>query len=176
MKNCPDCSVLISNNKKRCKRCALKAQKIIYTKTYNKRVTTGVRFTIAVCTECNQRFKRDKYSKGKPFCSYTCSGAYRYKRKQTERNQLFDKGELKFRNRIRVILLERFGHICQICKNTTWNNQNIPLQVDHIDGKSSNNNPSNLRLICHNCDALLPTFAGKNRGRGRKSLGLKTYE
>jgi len=44
----------------------------------------------------------------------------------------------------------------------------IPLVSDHIDGDPKNNNLDNFRIICNNCDSILPTFKGKNRGKGRK--------
>jgi len=43
----------------------------------------------------------------------------------------------------------------------------IPLVLDHIDGNSENWAIENLRLVCGNCDMLLPTYKSKNRGRGR---------
>ena len=130
----------------------------------------------ALCSLCNKCYIRDRNSRGAPFCSSVCKGEYKYNKEQQKRNILFEQGKLKYRRRIRDILLERFGNVCQICNNIEWNRQPIPLQVDHIDGNAANNLPCNLRMICHNCDALLPTFAGKNKGNGRKSRGLKSYE
>jgi hypothetical protein len=43
----------------------------------------------------------------------------------------------------------------------------------HIDGNPYNDYLSNLRIICHNCDALLPTYAGKNKGNGRFERRLR---
>lgn len=39
--------------------------------------------------------------------------------------------------------------------------------MDHIDGDSGNSARENLRLICLNCDGLLPTFKNRNKGKGR---------
>jgi len=47
---------------------------------------------------------------------------------------------------------------CFSCKRTTWLNKKIPLELDHIDGNSSNNILSNLRLLCPNCHSLTPTY------------------
>ncbi len=70
---------------------------------------------------------------------------------------------------IRKVMLRDFGHMCMVCHNTTWLDQPIPIEVDHVNGLSYDNRPENLRLLCCNCHALTPTFRSKNRGNGRKS-------
>lgn len=61
-----------------------------------------------------------------------------------------------------------FIYRCSGCLLTEWLGQPIPLQLDHIDGDSSNNTLSNLRLLCPNCHALTPTFCGRNRKNKRE--------
>jgi hypothetical protein len=41
---------------------------------------------------------------------------------------------------------------------------NIPLELDHIDGRCDNNSIANLRLICSNWHARTPTYRGRNKG------------
>ena len=48
-----------------------------------------------------------------------------------------------------------------------WNGDRLPLILDHRDGNRYDNSPSNLRLLCPNCDSQLPTRGGANRGRVR---------
>lgn len=71
------------------------------------------------------------------------------------------------RRAARRYLLEKYGNTCSICRNTEWQGKPIPLIADHKDGDSDNNSLSNYRLVCPNCDAQLPTYMGRNRGKGR---------
>lgn len=54
-------------------------------------------------------------------------------------------------------------YICQNCGcNGSWQNGQIALELDHIDGNNTNNELSNLRYLCPNCHALTNTYRGKN--------------
>jgi hypothetical protein len=46
-----------------------------------------------------------------------------------------------------------------------WRGAELPPILDHANGNSRDNRPSNLRFVCPNCDAQLPTRGGANRGR-----------
>jgi hypothetical protein len=70
---------------------------------------------------------------------------------------------------IKKVLLYLRGKKCSICDNSEWLGKPIALIMDHIDGNSDNNQVDNLRLVCPNCDAFLPTYKSKNRGNGRFS-------
>jgi len=52
---------------------------------------------------------------------------------------------------------------CEQCLNTVWQEQPIPLELDHIDGDHTNNLLDNLRLLCPNCHAQTSTYRSKNR-------------
>lgn len=54
-------------------------------------------------------------------------------------------------------------HRCEMCGNTMWNGEKIPLQLDHIDGNPHNHLLVNLRMLCPNCHAQTETYCGKNK-------------
>lgn len=71
---------------------------------------------------------------------------------------------------IKRYLREKYGDKCCSCG---WSRINIhtgvvPLVADHIDGNWRNNREENLRLLCPSCDSLTSTYAGLNRGGGRR--------
>ena len=52
---------------------------------------------------------------------------------------------------------------CEKCgQDENWHGEHMSLILDHIDGVPNNNKIENLRIVCPNCNATLPTFAGKN--------------
>jgi len=55
---------------------------------------------------------------------------------------------------------------CDECGlGTTWNNKPLVLHLDHKDGNPTNNNLSNLHLLCPNCHSQTPTYTGRNIGK-----------
>ncbi len=71
---------------------------------------------------------------------------------------------------IRKYLLEKYNNKCLKCGWSKINpiTGNVPLEVDHIDGDSTNNSEKNLRLLCPNCHSLTNNFRNLNKGKGRK--------
>lgn len=173
MKNCLQCNIKLNNKNKFCSRSC--------SATYNNlRKPTRLRpEQIVKCLNCNNTVIRrpNEIKKGlRLFCCCKCSAEHRTKQKNKERDMLFVTGKLKQRPRLRKLIIERDGYKCSNCHNIEWLNKPIPLWLDHIDGNASNNLPANLRMVCLNCDALSKTFGNKNKGKGRRSLGLKPWE
>ena len=51
---------------------------------------------------------------------------------------------------------------CDICRRSLWVGEDIPLQLDHVNGNNDDNSLENLRLLCPNCHAQTPQYRLKN--------------
>lgn len=89
-----------------------------------------------------------------------------------EQERLIVAGKVHTRGTLRKWLLRKRGHSCERCHTTEWMGEKVPLEIDHVDGNAGHNNPENLRLLCPNCHAQMPTSKGRNRGNGRTARGL----
>lgn len=67
----------------------------------------------------------------------------------------------KSKHHIKKHLISNRGHKCENCTNSTWLEKPIPLELEHIDGNSLNNDITNLKLLCPNCHAFTPTYRRK---------------
>jgi len=56
-----------------------------------------------------------------------------------------------------------YPYACSNCGLDEWMSEPISLELDHIDGNSSNVEIDNLRLLCPNCHSQTLTFRGKNK-------------
>lgn len=59
-----------------------------------------------------------------------------------------------------------FENKCSLCGIQDWQGMPLNMQLDHIDGDSSNHTLDNLRLLCPNCHAQTDTYCGKNKSSG----------
>ena len=67
-------------------------------------------------------------------------------------------------NKIRIRLIEEGVKEakCECCNNTEWLGKPISLEVDHINGNSTDHRLDNLKILCPNCHAQTDTYRGKN--------------
>lgn len=110
------------------------------------------------CAMCSTITKNPK------FCSTKCFQTHTGKR--LEQSSLTD-GCFLTAAAAKRYLLKIHGNICSVCKLSKWNNQQLSLCIDHINGNYEDHRFNNVRLICNNCDAQTDTYKGRNRGNGR---------
>lgn len=129
---------------------------------------------------CGELIPSKGKKKNNKYCSSICSGNDKnYRKVQSWINGEWDGsttayGELSLT--IKAFLVEEAGFKCTECGwdkiNTTTGK--CPLEVDHIDGDSTNNLRENLKVLCRNCHALTPNFKALNQdGRGRRAWRKK---
>lgn len=63
-----------------------------------------------------------------------------------------------------------FEHRCSGCGGTTWLGEEIPLELDHINGINNDHRIDNLRFLCPNCHAQTDTYCGKNQKRVKRLI------
>ena len=121
------------------------------------------------CLNCNKLIpNRNKY------CSIECQKEYEYNQyieewKMEKKDGM--RGEYQISLYVKNYILRKYNYKCAKCgwgeKNPFTNN--IPLEIDHIDGNYKNNKEDNLIALCPNCHSLTSTYKGANLNKGRKS-------
>lgn len=122
----------------------------------------GIKIKKSICINCSKDFEYNSYVSYGKYCSNKCQAIY-------QRQQKIDNGTAGW-GAIKSYLKSMSNGECVICETSEWLKKPIMLITDHIDGNANNNSLDNLRLICSNCDATLPTYKSKNNGKGRGSL------
>ena len=102
------------------------------------------------------------------YCSEECAHSHRHLLNVLDWKSNPD-GMKVLTQSIRKYILNEANNKCCQCGWGEVNQYsgNYALIVDHIDGNSENNTPENLRVLCPNCDSLLPTYKALNKGKGR---------
>jgi len=123
------------------------------------------------CLSCGRPTKP-----GRKYCSQKCSG-YRSKFDIAAwlRGEVSGGTVLGCSNAIKRWLLDKCGHKCPKCG---WGEIHpvtgkVPLEVNHIDGDSTNNRPENLEVLCPNCHSLTPNYRALNKKSSRTHRSLR---
>lgn len=110
--------------------------------------------------ECGTMIK----GKNRKYCSNKCQMT---KRSNDTIEHWLQTGD-RIPNQAKRWILEEQSNQCAICEmEPIWNEKPIVFILDHIDGDSTNNSRTNLRVVCPNCDSQLETYKAKNKGKGR---------
>ena len=124
------------------------------------------------CINCGSEIIFNPCQKTGKFCNNICQRDYQYK---IETKFRVERGEVSHPKTLKRYLIKERTEKCEICELTEWMNKPIVLALDHIDGNSDNNLPSNIRLICPNCHSQTPTFSGRNKTNSKRSDYRKRY-
>lgn len=125
------------------------------------------------CLVCRKETARARYK----YCSNTCQQDFQYCAfiENWKAGKVIGLRNIGVVSRyVKRYLRRKFDNKCYICG---WSKVNpstgvVPLVADHIDGNWRNNEESNLRLLCPNCDSLGSTYAALNKGKGRKNRAV----
>lgn len=66
-----------------------------------------------------------------------------------------------------------FENQCAECGIIEWNGKPISMQLDHVNGDSSDHRLQNLRMLCPNCHSQTDTYCGKNKGNSGRDGELR---
>lgn len=63
----------------------------------------------------------------------------------------------------RALIESKIEYKCIICGISSWREQKLNLEIDHIDGNSADNRLENLRFLCPNCHSQTVTFGYRGK-------------
>ena len=109
------------------------------------------------CLNCNKEFDFKRMTKNK-YCGHICQQEFQRK----EYIRLWKLGEKSGERglgqtslHVKRYLFEKYNNTCTCCGINSWNKKPIVLEVEHLDGDSTNNKEENLTVLCPNCHRLV---------------------
>jgi len=118
-----------------------------------------------VCQECGKPTERNRH-KLCLSCYQKTHGVDRIVEALKQGNNVFNMKASPLTIRKALILLKSYK--CERCGISEYNQEPLSLQIDHIDGDSTNDTLVNLRFLCPNCHSQTPTYGARNRGKSTR--------
>lgn len=116
-------------------------------------------------------------SKKKKYCNNQCQREYEYHEFIKDWKKGLISGTvgdawIDTSGYIRRYIFEKFNNKCSKCGWAEINpfTGTLPLEIEHVDGDSTNNKEENLTLLCPNCHSLTKTYRGANKGHGTRDI------
>jgi Zn finger protein HypA/HybF involved in hydrogenase expression len=84
---------------------------------------------------------------------------------ERNKNEIFIENSKFSKSYIRNLIKKKnlIEYKCTLCSNLgVWNDKKLNLQLDHINGISTDQRLENLRFLCPNCHSQTDTFCAKN--------------
>jgi len=117
------------------------------------------------CRNCNNKTSNNK------FCSIKCQKLYitRERLLEIEQNIYNPPSFQTGANWYKRYLIIKQGNKCMKCGWCEIHSvtKKVPIELNHIDGNSENNELENLELLCPNCHSLTHNYKALNIGNGR---------
>ena len=124
---------------------------------------------ITLCHNCQNELGTAK----KKYCNNQCQRDYEYKAYITS----WKAGEVsgctyngdEVSNFVRRYIMDKYQRSCQECGCDKINpfSSNPVVQIEHINGISTDCSEGNLTLLCPTCHAMTATYGALNKGNGR---------
>jgi predicted nucleic acid-binding Zn ribbon protein len=165
---CQVCEGVIPFEKKNNPNCSMSCAATARNKGVRRHGNPG---EVTNCLVCGNKTKP-----GKKYCSQSCSGSSnKFDIDAWLRGEITGNTALGCSGAIKKWLLNQCNHRCPKCG---WGEVHpvtgeIPLEVNHIDGDSTNNSPENLEVLCPNCHSLTPNYRALNKKSSRTHRGLR---
>jgi hypothetical protein len=175
---CGNCLKALSFQKKRHKFCSQKCNAIKSNLGYNRIAGIPARGPNqgTPCKFCgNQVLKKDRNAL---FCNKACMTSFHdlEREKEWETVTMFEEKEMTPYGR--QYYLKKFNFKCCECG---WDKINpfsgrSTLTIEHVDGISVHNYPSNIKVLCPSCHSLTSTYGSLNKGKSTRNYRVRYYK